>query len=409
MKKTSQKSRSNKFNLSQGLAFAYRAGDFFENSIGKTIADTALAAPVLEGEPQPRTWYRVLIPAGVSGDGSEYYIYIKKAASDHLCLFFSGGGVAWNEYTAARPVTGGKVVAGMPNYYWNNLRPFTQIMNIHTGITETANPLNPFNDWNFVIITYATGDFHVGNNNFPYEAEDGSEQVVHFHGYRNFREAMKISAKLFPDPDKLLIAGDSAGAFAVPALSGEIMEQTYSGCLDVTLFSDSGQLCYSHWKRTARDIWKAKEDIWKSIRTPNITMDWYHSLYEKYGDRIRYLYASSTHDYLLSAYYNDVTYRKYHTDADVQEAFFHQLQEMVNDFKAMTPKCGVFINDWKNMMVMKTGLHGGTVHTAVRQLNFYLKARSGVTMVQWLFDAVNGNVYDAGMDLLEENDHEKKF
>ena len=61
------------------------------------------------------------------------------------------------------------------------------------------------------------------------------------------------------------------------------------------------------------------------------------------------------------------------------------------------------------MMVMKTGLHGGTVHTAVRQLNFYLKARSGVTMVQWLFDAVNGNVYDAGMDLLEENDHEKKF
>ena len=229
MKKTSHKSSSNKFNLSQGLAFAYRAGDFFENSIGKTIADTALAAPVLDGEPQLRTWYRVLIPAGVSGDGSEYYIYIKKAASDHLCLFFSGGGVAWNEYTAARPVTGGKVVAGMPNYYWNNLRPFTQIMNIHTGITEAANPLNPFNDWNFVIITYATGDFHVGNNNFPYEAEDGSEQVVHFHGYHNFQEAMKISAKLFPNPDKLLIAGDSAGAFAVPALSGEIMEQTYSG------------------------------------------------------------------------------------------------------------------------------------------------------------------------------------
>ena len=99
MKKTSHKSSSNKFNLSQGLAFAYRAGDFFENSIGKTIADTALAAPVLDGEPQLRTWYRVLIPAGVSGDGSEYYIYIKKAASDHLCLFFSGGGVAWNEYT----------------------------------------------------------------------------------------------------------------------------------------------------------------------------------------------------------------------------------------------------------------------------------------------------------------------
>ena len=41
-------------------------------------------------------------------------------------------------------MTGGKVAAGLPNYYWNNLRPFTQIMNIHTGITEIGNPRNPF-------------------------------------------------------------------------------------------------------------------------------------------------------------------------------------------------------------------------------------------------------------------------
>ena len=72
MKKISIKSRSNNFNLKHGLAFAYRVGDFFENSIGKTIADTSLAAPVLDGEPQPGTWYRILIPEGVSGDGSCY-------------------------------------------------------------------------------------------------------------------------------------------------------------------------------------------------------------------------------------------------------------------------------------------------------------------------------------------------
>lgn len=409
MKKISIKSRSNNFNLKHGLAFAYRVGDFFENSIGKTIADTSLAAPVLDGEPQPGTWYRILIPEGVSGDGSCYYIYLKKGTSDHLCLFFSGGGVAWNEYTAARPVTGGKVAAGMPNYYWNNLRPFTQIMNIHIGITEAANPLNPFNDWNFVIITYATGDFHVGNHDFPYEAEDGSQQVVHFHGYRNFQEAMKVAQGFFPAPDKLLIAGDSAGAFAVPALSDEILQQSYPACSDVTLFSDSGQLLYKHWRRTAREIWKADEKIWKPLHTSNITMDWYHRLYEKYGDRIRYLYASSTHDYLLSAYYNDVTHKRYHTDADVQEAFYHQLQEMVLDFKQMAPSSGIFLNDWKNMMVMKTGLHGGTVHTAVRQINFHMKTRSGVTMAQWLSDAVNGNVYDVGMELLKEQKNEEEL
>lgn len=394
MSAMSEKNGNNKFNLKNGLAFAYRVGDFFENSVSKTIATTGLEAPVLEGDMQTGLWYRLPIPEGIAGDGSEYHIYMRKGTSEHLCVFFSGGGVAWNEYTAARPVTGGKMTAGMPNYYWNNLRPFTQIMNIHIGITDTLNPLNPFNDWNFIIITYATGDFHVGSNDFPYTAEDGSEQVVHFNGHRNFKAAMKRAREYFPSPDKLLIAGDSAGAFAVPALAGEVMEESYPECSDVTLFSDSGQLLYPHWKRTARDIWKADERIWKAIRTPNITLDWYYSLHAKYGDRIRYLYASSTQDYLLSAYYNDITYKKYRTNADVQEAFYVQLMDMTEAFKAMEPGSGVFINDWKNLSVVCPGLRGGTVHTAVRQLNFYMKTKSGITMAQWLSDAVNGKVYD---------------
>lgn len=394
MLRMSEKNGSNKFNLKNGLAFAYRVGDFFENSVSTAIANTSLEAPVLENEPQSGLWYRLPIPDGMSGDGSDYHIYLRKGCSEHLCVFFSGGGVAWNEYTAARPVTGGKLTAGMPNYYWNNLRPFTQIMNIHIGITDTANPLNPFRDWNFVIITYATGDFHIGSNDFPYTAEDGSEQVVHFNGHRNFTAAMAEARRYFPDPDKLLIAGDSAGAFAVPALAGEIMEGSYPQCKDVTLFSDSGQLPYPHWKHTARDIWKADEHIWKAIRTPNITLDWYRSLHARYGSSIRYLYASSTHDYLLSAYYNDITYKKYRTDADVQEAFYVQMLDMVQDLKTMEPGMGVFINDWKNLAVMYPGLRGGTVHTAVRQLNFYMKAGQGITMAQWLSDAVDGNIYD---------------
>ena len=64
-------------------------------------------------------WYRVPLERGLSGDGSEYYIYAKLADPEKLCVFFSGGGVAWNEFTAARPVTGGKVATGQPNFYWN--------------------------------------------------------------------------------------------------------------------------------------------------------------------------------------------------------------------------------------------------------------------------------------------------
>ncbi len=352
---------------------------------------------MLDGVPDIKTWYRVPIADGMAGDGSPYHIYIKRGRTNHLCVFLSGGGVAWNEYTASHPVTSGRVVSGQPNYYWSNLRPFTQIMNINVGITATNTDRNPFDDWNFIVITYATGDFHVGNGDWTYTTETGSEEVLHFCGHRNFRGGMDAGAKLFPHCDKLLIAGNSAGSFAVPALAGEIVEDYYPDCSDVTLFSDSGQLIYKHWKHTARDIWKAAPSVWKPLHSGNITLDWYESLAERYGDRFRYLYASSTRDYLLSAFYNDVTHKTYKTDADVQEVYYHQLVEMTAELRKILPGVSFFINDWQNVLYTK----GGTIHTVVREPYFFLHTKDGISMAEWLRDAVYGKRYDVSMHLLQ--------
>ena len=100
------KNRLNKKNLNRGIVFASRAGDYVENRIGKAI-ETRYKTEDLPDDPREMTWYRVPLEKGLSGDGSEYYIYVKLADPKKLCIFFSGGGVAWNEYTAARPVTGG--------------------------------------------------------------------------------------------------------------------------------------------------------------------------------------------------------------------------------------------------------------------------------------------------------------
>lgn len=371
-------------------------GDFVEKSIGKTIVDRDLIAPLLPENPETKKWYRVIIPTGMSGDGSEYHVYVKIADPDKVCIFFSGGGVAYNEYTAARPITGGKMAAELPNYYWNNLRPFTQIMNIDMGIMNLKDPENPFRDWSIIDIAYATGDFHIGNNDFPYEGEDKEQHILHFHGYTNFLEAMEVSKKLFDSPHKLLIAGNSAGAFAVPALSDEILSNWYPHVKDVTLLSDSALLLYSKWEHTARNVWKAPSIICDAIKSDNITLSWFRNLYAKYGDKLRYLYSSSTRDYVLTAYYNDITNKTYKTDSEVQDAYYGQLKEMVRELKHLSPDFGMFINDWTVPIVTK----GGTVHTAVREPYFTLFSQDGFTMARWLFDAVNGNVYDVGMDLL---------
>ena len=391
------KNKLNKINLNRGIVFASRAGDYVENRIGKAIENSRFKADDLPEDPRQMTWYRVPIEKGMAGDGSEYYIYVKLADPKKLCIFFSGGGVAWNEYTAARPVTGGKVAAKQPNFYWNNLRPFTQIMNINVGITDIITDKNPFKDWSFVVITYATGDFHVGNNDYPFKTEEGGEDVLHFHGYMNFLESMKVSKSLFPNPEQILIAGNSAGAFAVPALAGEIADDYYPKTERITLFSDSGQLLYKKWRKTAKNIWMAKESIWKPIKTDNITLDWYRDLYERKGERFRYLYSSSVRDYCLSAYYNDIINKRYETDADVQEAYFEQLKVMVSQLKEITPHFGMFLDEWKLPIITM----GGTVHTSVREPQFTLFTQNGITMAEWLRDAVDGKVYDVGLDLLK--------
>lgn len=373
-----------------------KTGNFVEERIGHTLEHSSLEAPVLGGEPEPLKWYKLPLKKGMSGDGSEYHMYLKKGTNENLCIFFSGGGVAWNEYTAARPVTGGRVVAGLPNFYWNNLRPFTQIMNINIGITDNDINRNPFADWSFAVITYATGDFHVGNNDFEYEDESGNKQLLHFHGYKNFRESMKQAIKYFKEPKNLLIAGDSAGAFAVPALAGEIIEKYYNKCENITLLSDSALLLFDRWNHTARNLWRASRERWDAIRGSNITVEWYRALLSKHPNRFKCLYASSSHDYLLSSYLNDILNKSYSTNPEVQELFFRQLKQMVRELKLINPDFNFYINNLKTPIVTQ----GGTIHTIVREPQYYIKPKEGKSFPEWLFDEVNGESCDVGMELL---------
>ena len=389
-------------------ALQEKIGDKAENAIGNVMENTRFEAPELLIRPgqgvsqqlpdmELRQWYRVPVEGGKTADGSEYHIYVRKGTTDHLCVFLSGGGIAWNPYTAARPVTGGRVLAWHPNYYWSNLRPFTQFFNIGVGITDNSARRNPFRDWNFVVITYATGDMHLGRNIYHYKDQEGQDQCLYFHGYENFRMSMRISKTPSPEADKLLIAGESAGAFAVPALAEQIHQEFYPSCHDVTLFSDSALLLNKEWKKTAREVWNVREETVRDIKGRNLTLDWYRALYRRRGDQYRYLYACSVRDYLLSAFYNDVHNKTYDTDERMQRLFTRQLRDMVRALQKVTPSFGIFLYDWRRPVLYR----GGTIHTMVRQPEFYLHRRGVPSMAKWLAAAVEGETQSVGLELLE--------
>ena len=369
--------------------FLEHTGDFIEYSVGNHIEKSGQEAPLLSGEPEPGKWYRIHLETGLSGDGSEYHIYLKKGTLPSLCIFLSGGGMAWNAYSASLPVTGGRIAAGIPNFYWNNLRPFTQVMNINFGLTEAGNPRNPFDPWNFIVITYATGDFHLGNGTLLYSTEGGGTKTLYFHGYRNFVSAMEKARLFFPDPDRLLIAGDSAGAFAVPALASEIVSSYYPDCKEVTLFSDSALLERADWSSIIKDVWKAEERFWKPLHTENPAADWYESMLAGKPEGFRFLYASSTHDYLLSMFQNEFMTNHFTTGPEIQEYYSRRLSAMLSRLSDIGVPFGYYLYNWKNPLFT----HGGTVHTAVRYPYFHFRRKGSVSMAKWLHDGVYGNVY----------------
>ena len=149
------------------------------------------------------------------------------------------------------------------------------------------------------------------------------------------------------------------------------------------------------WRTTARDVWRADPEFWEPITGSNMTLDWYRNLYKTWGDKLRYLYAGSPRDYLLSAYYNDVVNGKYQTSLAVQEQYQKQMKKMLNELKQITPQFGFFLYPWTTMLHI-----GGTVHTAVRHQRFYYPTLSGLTMAEWLGDAEKGLIRDANMELI---------
>jgi hypothetical protein len=309
-----------------------------------------------------------------------------------------GGGFSWNSESAKHPQTADSLLNSKePALYAIS----AGIMSEYTAFALTKKPgiftaesENPFADWNVLIINYVTGDFHVGNNDFVYKAADGTEKILHHRGYNNFLEAMKTCKTFFPSTDKLLITGVSAGAFAVPALAPEIME-FYPDCTDLTVFSDSTCVFLDDGKDAALNVWKAKPELAQAIHSDNISADMYERLFSLKGDSIRYLYSNSCRDYMFVTYQNYISNRKFEATAEQCEAFTPKLKQHIDHLRHVCPTMGFSVNDFIPAMPGSKG----TVHCTLTNQMFFEK-HSGFSDMQWLFDAVNGKVYDIGLELL---------
>lgn len=354
--------------------------------------------PQIPSNPKAGKWYGIPLKGCVSSDGKEVHAGFRKGTENKLVILLFGGGVSWNEFMAARPNS----VYGNPNkisFYACGDGGLVADLAARIGIhTLSKKESNPFRNWNMLAIPYTTGDFHCGAGDFPYTALDGSKQVLHHHGYTNYRAALYETMKhIGHNPEQILVTGFSAGGFGTALLTDDVM-RTFPNCSDVTSYVDSGFMIYPGWPEVARNVWKAPKEIAERIHSDNITLDCLQALKQDHGDRVKIAFSCSTRDAALSEYINYVEKDQLYADRESGIKFQKMLTKMCSDLQETVPGVALFIFDTPEAGEEKQKAHL-TKHCVMGSDKI---SSDGITAAQWLWDVVCGNPKQVGLSLLEQ-------
>ena len=332
--------------------------------------------PKLEGEPEIGKWYDVPVENAFSSDGSEWHGIFRKGTENKVVVYFFGGGVSITPETSE----GGK------EFYATSM--LAQDFVAQGGIGSNDDH-NPFKDWSFIVIPYATGDFHAGTGIY-----EGKKRVYHT-GYNNYSAFIEKIKPYVGEPDTLLVTGFSAGGFATSLLADDVIDR-FPSAGNVTVCVDSSLLLYDGWHDTAVDLWRTPSEISDRLTTDNLVLDSLTALYEKRGDSVKILFDCSYRDDTLMQYQSYIDTGKMDKTKVLGDNFQQDLKEMVFALQVNIPNVGIYI--WNNGEDADTH---NTQHTIISS-NVFDKLGNDRSVGEWMFDAVNGDVRTYGLELLDK-------
>ena len=230
------------FSFSFSLASVVACGSSGDVTDGGSDASTsdvnAADAPLGDAQPgvpitglTPGSWTWVDFPAATCRDGTPTGIGISPSTtgSKKLMIFLEGGGACFNAQTCA----------GNPAHY--DKSTFTGVFvpgEASAGIFSRTDTSNAVADWNMVYVPYCTGDVHAGNA--PNASVPGVAGTQQFIGYTNMGQYLSRLVPTFPDMQRVLLTGQSAGGFG--AALNYVQTARNFGSVPVDLLDDSGPL-----------------------------------------------------------------------------------------------------------------------------------------------------------------------
>jgi len=176
-------------------------------------------------------WDKVDIPGAVCGNNTQYKIFMMKSTgfwnwlfgyTNDLIVYLEPGGACW-DYPSCTGQTGIRGAAnpdGIPDNFMNlgdYLDPNMEGGSVNAVISPLILRNHPTGDnvqtsrWNKVFIPYCTGDVHSGNRVATYVGDNGETIEYHHVGATNIEKVIDFLKQEFPNIDKLMITGSSAG------------------------------------------------------------------------------------------------------------------------------------------------------------------------------------------------------
>ena len=332
--------------------------------------------PTLEGEPEIGKWYDVPVEGALSSDGSEWHGIFRKGTENKVVVYFFGGGVSITPATSE----------GGTEFYATTI--LAQDFVAQGGIGSSADD-NPFKDWSFIVIPYATGDFHAGTGIYE------GEKTVYHTGYNNYSAFVEQIKPYVGEPDTLLVTGFSAGGFATSLLADDVIDR-FPSAGNVTICVDSSLLLYDGWHDTAVDLWRTPSEISDRLTSNNIVLDSLTALYEKRGDSVKILFDCSYRDDTLMQYQSYIDTEKMDKTKELGDNFQQDLKEMVTALQENIPNVGIYIWSYRE----DADTHN-TQHTIISS-NVFDSLGNDRSVGEWIFDAVNGDVRTYGIELLDK-------
>jgi hypothetical protein len=169
-----------------------------------TVTERCAPPGVSSSLPTCEQWQTVRSEGAVCSDGSPYKFFVNYSGrSDNVLVMFEPGGACFDYDSCTRSKLGAVNPNGLADDHIARYAGFNLLRRTDD---------NPVRDWNFVFVSYCTGDVHGGDIEATYPDPEGGPALTYRHfGARNTRAVIDYVAEHFTDVPQLLVTGCSAG------------------------------------------------------------------------------------------------------------------------------------------------------------------------------------------------------